>query len=177
MKTLAKNLTNILLVVAIVAVVGLYFKKGPETQIVQLAGTVGSSVGTTFGTARIAQINLSPTVAATTTGILNTDSSDRYIESTYLACSGVGTSQIGYVGGGLANLLFNVATGTTQAPARITNAQVISTQVSTSTTDVYVASTTIQTALRIWPTGTYLNFEFNATNTAACTVGAHYLAS
>lgn len=172
-----KYLTNILLVVAVLLIGGLYLK-GNEISYMNV-GTVSSPVSSTFSTAKVAQVNLFPTIAATTTGLLNTDSSDRYIESTYVACSGVGTSQVGYTGAGLTSTgwLFNVATGTTQAPASITNSNKWSTSIPTSTPDAYVASTTAQSLWRVWPTGTYLNFEFNATNTAACTVGAHYLAS
>ncbi len=171
-----KNIYIGIIVAILIGVGGYFFPKSVGNE--GLVGTVGSSVGTTFNTAKVAQVNLNPTIAATTTGILNTDGTDRYIESTYYICSGVGTSQTGYTGAGLANLLLNIATGTTQTLASsITNANKWSTQVSTSTPDSYVASTTAQSLWRVWPTATYLNFEFNATNTAACSVGVHYLGS
>ncbi len=170
------NITNILIIVLILLTGGLYFTKNESSQSA-ITGTIGGSVGATFNTAKVGQVNISPTIGATTTGVLNTDATDRFIESTYYACSGVGTSQTAFTGAGLAALTLKIATGTTQAPAAITNGNTIQQTVSTSTPDSYTASTTIASMIRIWPTGTYLNFEFNATNTAACTVGAHYLAS
>lgn len=169
--------TNILLVVLVVAVAGLYFKKSEQPQP-EFVGTVGSPVGTTFSTAQVAQINVSPTIGATSTGVLNTDSNDRYIETMYGACSNVGTSLAPYSGiGGITNWTLTAATGTSQAPATITNSNTITANISTSTVNAFASTTSMTDLTRIWPTGSYLNFAFNATNTAACTVGVHYIKS
>ncbi len=173
-----KNIKNIALIVLIVAVIGLCAKVLLFSQTEQVAGTVGSPVGTTFNTAMVAQINVSPTIGATSTGVLNTDANDRYISSMYAACSNVGTSMAPYSGtGGIANLTLTAATGTTQAPATITNSNTITANISTTTVNSFASTTSMTDLTRVWATGSYLNFALNATNTAACTVGVHYIKS
>lgn len=150
---------------------------GNQQPVVRLS----SAVGTTFNTAKVAQINFSPaTASATSTSILNTDESDRYVESAYVACGSVGTSQTAYTGAGLAALVFTAGTTTANAPATPTASalQSMLVTVSTSTTDSFIATTTYTSPFsRRWNAGSYMTFFSNATNTAACTVGVHYLAS
>lgn len=174
-----KNITNILIVAALILVGGLYFKHTVNNYSTNVQ-SVTSPVGTTFTTAKVAQINITPsTPAGTSTGMLNTDSSDRYISSMYGACSGVGTSFTAYTGAGLTSLGFTVtgATSTTQAPNTISNTNTFVMKVATTTPDSYASTTSSTDLSRVWASGTYYNFAFNATNTAACTVGVHYIGS
>lgn len=150
-----------------------------ETVYQQVAG---SPVGSTFGTAKIAEVEMTPaTASATSTFILNSDASDRYIESSNVVCSGVGTSLTAYTGAGLAALLVQMATSSATTAGPIGNSNYASNiTVSTSTVVSYNASTTegvIAGTSRRWPAGAYLGIFWNATNTAACVVGVHYLAS
>lgn len=142
---------------------------------------IGSAVGTTFSTAKVAQINFSPaTGTATSTSILNTDSYSRIVTSTFAYCNTVATSKTAYTGTGLSELLFKAATTSTSAPATVSNANlVMSNTVATSSADMYFASTTIgvETYGRVWESGSYMTFWSNATNTAACTVGVNYIGS
>lgn len=158
--------------------IGRYF--GPVYTNTTQVNAVTSPVGTTFNSAKVAQINITPsTASATSTGVLNTDSYDRYIEAMYGACSGVGTSLTAYTGAGLASLGLTVtaATGTTAAPNTITNTNSFVMTVATTTVDSFASTTSATNLSRVWATGSYLNFAFNATNTAACTVGVHYIGS
>lgn len=151
----------------------------------QASQLVGSSAGTTFSTAKIATVVMSPSAAganATTSSILNTDASDRKIETFVADCSGVGTSQAVNTGGGLASAGFIVsaATTSTSVPTVVTNTNALTLPISTSTPDSYniVGNATTTVALnRVWASGSYLTFQFNATNTASCIIGVNYLAS
>lgn len=172
----------IALVLALVitgAIVGAYYYP-------HLAQNVGSATGTTFNTAKFAGVVISlanPGANGTSTSILNTDSFDRYVTSWKVACNGVGTSQTAYTGAGLSSLKVSVGTTTSAAPATFLSfAAIASAQnLSTSTTVLEVSSSTLQSATSSlaarWPSNTYLTFSFNATNTAACTVGADYVGS
>lgn len=141
---------------------------------------MGSAVGTTFSTAKVAQINFSPTNNATSTSLLNTDSYDRIVTDSFGFCNTVGTSLTAVTGDGLKELTFNAATTTTSAPNTVTNVNyVMQNIVATSSTNMYFSSTTIAVNAygRVWASGSYMTFWSNATNTAVCTVGVHYIGS
>ncbi len=168
-------------VAILLGVAGLFFPKSVSQTVTQL---VGSPTGSTFNTAKVAAINMTlATAAATSTSVYNGDSSDRVILDLFASCSGVGTSLTAYTGAGLASLTISAATTSTSAPANVTNASLVfgasGTTIATSTPDAYSANTTFTAGpfLRRWAAGSYLTFFTNATNTAACNVGAHYLAT
>lgn len=171
---------NTILIVLVSALVG--FGLG---SFLSKDGSVLSSISTssttTFNSAKLAEIGFSPaTGSATSTSILNTDSTDRIVVDAFAYCDTVGTSRTAYSGGGLAALLFTAATSSTAAPVTNSNANyTMYNIVSTSTANFFVSSTTIGVASygRVWAPGTYMSFFSNATNTAACVVGVSYLAS
>lgn len=175
-------------VIAIIAIIGSYFYPKSVTTTVEKT-IVGSAVGTTFNTAKVAQINFSPaTAAATSTSILNSDDSARWVTDSFSYCSGVGTSKVAYSGGGLANLIFQAATTSTSNPNTVTNTNaVMNITISTTTTGGFSsnATTTATTTgayglypgYQYWSSGSYMTFWSNATNTAACTVGVKYVPS
>lgn len=140
-----------------------------------------SPTGATFNSAKVAAIVAAPaTASATTTSILNSDANDRYITSTFAYCGGLGSSQTAYTGAGLANLTLKAATTSTAAPAALTNTNlVMNVNIATTTpnTSAVATSTFVSAINQRWAAGSYLTFEFNATNTAACTVGANYIPS
>lgn len=162
-----------ILVLGAITYVGVTF---PQTSVF-----VGSPVGTTFNTAKIAAINMTiSTASATSSSILNSDASARYITDGFVACTGIGTSLTAVTGAGLATLQFQMATTSTSAPANLGTNYSERVTLATSSATFYVASTTegaIAGFSRYWDAGTYLTIQPNATNTAACTVGVHYLAS
>ncbi len=170
-------LITVALVVAIALGVGAYFY--PEN--VQSLGN--SATGTQFGTAKIAATSWSlATGSATTTSLYNNDQNDRIIQSSFVSCTGVGTSKTAYTGAGLAALIVRAATTTTAAPAIVTNTNYVAnySSVGTTTTVSYQASSTdpvLSSYGRVWPAGTYLSFYANATNTAQCIAGVNYLQS
>lgn len=145
------------------------------TQVVhEVAGA--SPVGSSFNSAKLAAINIIPnTSAASSTSILNTDSNDRYVLDTFLACSGVNGQGV----------YLKAATTSVSSLGLQGNANLIaSTTATTTTTSLfdYVSTSTEGTLPmtgRVWPSGTYLTFLFNntATTSATCTPGVHYLAS
>lgn len=146
------------------------------------AQNIGSPVGTTFNTAKVAAINLSPqSSAASSTSLFNGDASDRYVTDAFATCTGLTTS-FGTDALGVATLKFFAGTSTTAAPGasiadRSFNAMNVS--LGTSTAYNYVATTTYTVPWgRIWTTQTYLIFQSNATSSGmTCNVGVHYLQS
>lgn len=146
----------------------------------------GSPAGSSFNSAKFAGETASLASAGengTSTSILNSDVFDRYITSVVVACNTVGTSKTAYSGGGLANWTITVATTSTAAPATLPSGYnpvlggVLN--VSTSTPNTLVASSTagVSSTTLLWAANSYLTFQSNATNTAACTFGANYVGS
>ncbi len=174
-----KNLVWAGLAAVLVIAVGAYIY--PEQK--QTSSYASSSVGTTFNSAKIAAITWSPSTGATSTAILNSDSSDRKIESFVADCSNMGVSQTPLTGTGLLSngLVFSMATTSTNAPAVVSNANILSLPIATTSLDVYnivgTGTSTPNGLVRVWAAGSYLTFWSNATNTASCVVGVHYLAS
>jgi len=147
----------------------------------------GSAAGTTFNTAKVAQINITPTsLSATTTSILNGDSYDRYILDSFINCAT--TSGSVYDSNpqttGVPSWIWKAATTTTSSLGLQGNTNlVVAMSVGTSTTDYsynYQQSTTTANYLRQWKAGTYLTWLSNATSsnkTISCQVGVHYIGS
>lgn len=140
----------------------------------------GSPAGSTFSNAKIASVIMAPSTAAASSSaaLLNTDASDRYIESIFADCNTVATSRTYLTGAGLD--LWRLSFATSSAASQTGNANVLTMSIATATPDRYNyegTSTSTADYLRVWKTGTYLIPTFNATNTASCVVGAHYLAS
>lgn len=174
-----KNITNILLLVTLLLVGGLYLKKSSVNYTTTTLGGV-SSAGATSSTADEYSVIMAPsTDAATTTSILNTDGTDREITSSVVACTSLGNSFTFQTGAPLAN--FNVRMSTsTVAGGLQANTTNLASNITIATTSAwfYLASTTEPNPTyvgRVWPSGTYLNILFNATNTATCTVGVRAL--
>lgn len=174
-----KNIIWGVVIVAVLAGIGWYmFSDSPEVE--QLGA--GSAVGTTFNTAKIAGITMAPaTAAASSTSLLNPDSTDRVVRSASAYCTGVGTSQTYLTGAGLLSTgwTLNMATTSTAAQTGSTN-YVASITLATTTGYVYSATSTtpaIGDVTRLWPAGSYLTLTFNATNTAACIAEVDYLSS
>lgn len=172
-----KYLKVILGAAFVVAIAGAYF-------FPQAVVPFGSAVGTTFNSAKFAGIVTVPlTASATSTSVQNTDAGNRYVTGTNVGCTGVGTSGAANgASGGLATLTLQIGTTTASAPAAFSSfAQVASLTISTSSQNILIASTTPITATSslaaIWPSGSYMTFYWNATNTAACTVGVSYMGS
>ncbi len=176
-----KALTVVAFVVLAALAVGAYFYPGTSQNL------GNSSPGTNFNTEKQAAVAISlatPGAGATSTSILNTDAGSRYISSFKVGCSNVGTSQTAYTGTGLSSLQLTIATTATANPATIpvgfadvANAFALG----TGTVNLLVASSTLTTATSslaaIWHAGENLTFWFNATNTAACTIGVSYFQS
>ena len=169
----------IIAVVVAVAIYGAYL----YPKAAQPLGT--TAVGGTFGTAKFAGVAMTPSTAGlATSSITNGSTNDYYVKSIEVGCEGVGTSKVLYTGGGLANLTLEAATTSNGIINSNTNyvgggAFNIGT---TSTWFVEASSTanaTVGSILmnNIWPAGTQMTFSFNATNTAACTVGVSYISS
>jgi len=182
MTTTKKILTFVVAVIVGVAIYGAYLYP-------QSSALFGASAGgSTFATARIADVavNLAnPGANGTSTSILNTDTNNRYPVSLDVGCSGVGTSQTAYTGAGLAALTLSVATSSTAAPATNGNTNFLGAAtltIATTTTQFVIASSTgiipgNTTPGAVWGPGSYLTFTFNATNTAACTVGVKFISA
>lgn len=165
-------------IVAIAAIAGSYFyPQAINVTRVEQVGSV-SDVGTVNSSARLASVVMEPATASATTTAVYNNGPDRFIESSFVACTGVGTSKTPLTGAGLAQLQITLATSTSllKSTAGYNSASILT--VATSSPYLYQASTTassIGTVGLIWPASTYMNFGFNATNTANCTVGVHYL--
>jgi len=182
-----KNLiTPALLVVLVLLMVYVaFFKASPA---------YGSAVGTKFNSAKIAAVNISPaTAAATSTSLLNTDDSGRWVQSGFAACTGTGTSLTYLTGAGLTGLKVQAATTSVSSEGLQGNVNYAmdlaiatsSSYTNNATSTAQIASTTANGSFTggtnplwtYWPSNSYLTFTFNATNTAACTVGVYYIPS
>lgn len=142
---------------------------------------VGSATGSTFGTAKFAGVvvNLANQGQnGTSTSLVNTDTSDRYIDSLKLGCESVGLGSTNK-----AALTMSVATTTTANPAAFAYNQALALNygIATGTPNFIMASSTTiiatSTDAMLWRSGEILTFWFNATNTAVCTVGVGYIGS
>lgn len=166
-----------LVVVAAIAI-GAYF----YPQIVAF-GTP-STAGSSFSSAKFAGITAAlsaPGANATSSSVLNTDATDRYVTGFRLGCQGIGTSKTAYTGAGLAALNVSVGTSSTAAPATLAPFVYVAQNftIPTTTPDNAVATSSGATSplgeAALWRSGEYMTFATNATNTAACTFGVDYL--
>ncbi len=177
-----------LLVLALIAIGGYFFPQG-NTVIQKMFGSPGNA--TFLGQPAASVIfNLS---AGTTTSILNTDASDRYITTFQASCSGITSivapylgvnSSIGYFGIRAATTTFNAATGTPTANVLVSNSNfAASTTVATSSAITVMSTSTAAATMNSnqfsqeWAAGSYLTFITNATSSGTCTVGVMYLPS
>lgn len=175
-----KIVSTILAIVITVAIVGAYhYPKSEES--VSLAG---STAGSVFNSAKFAGVVVdlsTPGANGTSTSILNSDASDRFISGFRVGCNGVATSRTAYTGVILDALKLTIGTSTDSAPATFTGFANVTTgyTLGTSSPVLIVASTTPQTATSSlaarWPSNSYVTFTVNATNTAVCTFGVDYL--
>ncbi len=126
-------------------------------------------------------VDLSTTTKnATSTSFTNSDSGNRYVTGVKVVCNGLGTSQVGYIGGGLSSLTLSIGTTSSYSPASFDSfSQVASLNISTTTSLYSIASSTTQlsssSAAIIWHTGENMTFYYNATNTASCSQGVEYI--
>lgn len=173
MTTTTLKIVGVLIV--IFAIAGAYFYPIGS----QIAG---SSAGASFTSAKVAQININPqSITSTSTSLLNTDASDRYVTDGFVSCKGL-TNMFAADAAGVATFNWTAATSSTASPVpSIASNAFASMQVTlgTSTSFNQTATSTYTVPWgRIWTAGTYMVFQTNATSsTAACTVGVHYLAS
>lgn len=145
-----------------------------------------STAGNTFNAAKFAGIvaNLAaPGSNATSSSVLNSDSTDRYVTGVRYGCSGIGSSRTAYTGAGLASLQLTVGTTSTAAPAAVPSQAFLVASalvIATSSVNNTAGSSTPTVALGnagLWTAGSYMTFWLNATNTAVCTFGVDYFGS
>jgi hypothetical protein len=180
MTTTTKSI--IALVIAVVAAGGVY--GGYKFLLTPPIG--GSATGSTFNSAKVAETIMAPVSnSATTSSILNSDTSDRVITDYFVACATSTGAVFAQTAAGVNTFQWTAATTTTSAPSNLDgNSNTIFTiNLGTSTTDnSYAASTTnsAKVSNRTWLAGSYITFAANATSsnkTLSCEVGVHYLGS
>lgn len=182
MKNLAPKIVIVL--VLIIAIAG-----GYEYPKFHYSVGVVSPAGTTNSTFQIASVNITPlTAAATSTSLLNNTTIDRSVTGLDIFCQGLGVSNqfsIGQTGGlTLSNLVLQTATTTVPnegfqgaSSLSIYASTTIATTTPLGTTFTSTSTEGVVTGInRIWPAGTYWTIDFNATNTAACTVSTKFIA-
>lgn len=166
-----------LVLVGIVAITALFF---PKYQTSPIASGTSSTSGTVNNTAKIASIAMALSTG-TSSSILNTDATDRIVESGFYSCDNLTTVLNPYNGAGLAALSFEVATTSAAASSAtaVTNGNAaFKSTVATSSSYGFVASSTYAVPFpRVWAAGSYMTFWSNATTTASCTIGLHYINS
>lgn len=142
----------------------------------------GSSVGSTFNASKQIAVDMAPlTAAATSTSILNTDGSARWVaDFGFAGCTGAGSSNT-YpdTGTGLANLLIQAATTSVPNLGLQGNTNYALNMTVSTSSAVYTASasSTNPAQAGYWAPNTYMTFTFNATNTAACVIELDYIPS
>ena len=159
----------------------------------EAVGAISSSGAYNNAAGYSTQVITPSTQTSTTTGILNSGASDRLITGIYTACNNVTTlsQTMSGASGGVQNVAsWQVLIGTTTSLAVGNNptATIFNGVISTSSLSSYVASTTgsiltlsaastmVTSNPFIWTVGSYLDFAFNGTSSATCTVGADWLA-
>lgn len=192
MTTFSKSLLAFAVVGALAGIIAFFNFSPFHDAVMSVGGTSASS--TNLNTAKfagIAGINLASAGTAgatgangTSTSILNPSATDVYVTSIKAGCQGVGTSKTAYTGTGLLALTLSVSTTSTAGPTAVGTNLVAGAALTlgTSTTQFVIASTTAaapgNAAISVvWPAGSYLTFQTNATNTAMCTFGADYIVS
>lgn len=152
-------------------------------QYPQMQAQLGSPVGSTFNQSKQIAVVMAPlTAGATSTSILNTDGSPRWVaDFGFAGCTGLGSSYTypNTSGTGLAALLVQAAT--TSIPNQGLQANTnyaLNLTVSTSSS-VYTQSSTstVPAQAGFWDTNTYMTFVFNATSTGTCVVEMDYIPS
>ena len=148
------------------------------------AGSFGavSSAGTSNNVTAWSSVTLNSTNAlGTSTSILNTGASDRAVIGSYVTCTSMGNVLTYGTGAGLTSTgwTLTAATTTTSGSGLLGNTNyIVNETLATSSGILYQASTTegvVTYTSRLWPTGTYLTFNLNATSTASCSVGIEYM--
>jgi hypothetical protein len=134
----------------------------------------GSPTGATNGDKQYSSmiVVISSSVSSSTS-ILN-NGSDRMIQDSFTSCQGLSTASTS-----VANLLSQIATTSVPNLGLQGNTNYVANMVvpTSSQVSTYVSSTTeggIQYVSRLWPAGTYLTNNFNATDTGACTWGSDW---
>ncbi len=173
-------------IITVAAVLGAlaFFGLTPFKEIIThtFGTTTQGGTGSTARQFNVYGVNLAaPGANATTSAIQNTTGNDLFITAIKIGCEGVGTSQVQVAGGGLATLQITAATSTAATTVLGTNANSIgggALVIGTSSNAFVFASSTSATpgsnsakGYQIWPSGSFINFNTNATNTAVCTFG------
>ncbi len=161
------------IVVAILLGVAGFFFLGSKTKTQFVSG---SAAGATFNTAKTAAIVFAPVSnAASSTSVYNGDASDRIIKDAHITCTGAAfTAQPN-----LASVVFSAATTAVSSLGLQANVNLpLFVAVSSSSAELYVASSTQNTTARRWNAGSYLTFLTNATSTGeSCVIGVDYIAT
>ncbi len=167
-----KTLVGGVLLALVLSVIGIFTPVSKVvTQIVS-----GSAGGSTFNTAKTAAIVFAPVSnSASSTSVYNGDSSDRIIKDAHITCTGANFT----AGQALSSVIFSAATTSATSNGLKSNPNLaLYVAVSSSTPELYVASSSQGTIARRWNAGSYLTFLTNATSTGeSCVVGVDYIAT
>lgn len=175
MNTSIKTIFVVLGITFVIACFGLNY---PHQSIV-----AGSPVGSTFNDSKQVAVNISPlTSDATSTSILNTDGSARWVaDFGFVGCTGIGSSFTypNNTGTGLANLLVQAATTSASGIALGGNTNLFLNMTVPTSSALYIqnSTSTVPVQAGYWAAGSYLTFTFNATSTGACVVEVDYVPS
>lgn len=171
MTTTTKGIIAVVGAVVLVLFVWGAYQYPKEVQL-----TAGSSAGSTFQSAKIAEVvsDATYTGASTTLGyVLNGDASDRVVIDAGAFCTGLASASS-------AVNIYNFRAGTSTNVFNIPSATNLAMNVTlaSSTSQRYVATSTYLGSgiQQVWATGTYMVFTINATTSATCTPFVHYIA-
>ena len=170
-------------VVLVLAIAGGYMF--PRVTTIIKAGGVSTS-GTYNNSQGLSQITFTPSTA-TSTAILNTGASDRVVTELWANCQGIASAYTYGTGAGLASWTLQVSTNQSGTQTLGSTSVMFNGVIATSSTSYLIASSTgsIQTAAAFgslagtsvtWPVNTYLVFQFNATDTASCSLASEWFA-
>lgn len=170
MSNTSKTLKVLGVIIAALAIYGAYnYPIAPQAVVTGI-----SSPGVNNSSAKLYTSTVAPaTNSGTTTSIYNSDGTDRGIIYGVTYCTGVGTSQTYLTGTGLAafSLVMSTSTSAVDAKTNANSAFALTIATSSPWEEQFTSSLANGAVSGVWPSGTYLNITFNATNTAACTVG------
>jgi hypothetical protein len=147
MKTYLKVIIGVL---AVLAVAGAYFYP-----IAKEKATLGAT-GDTNSSHRLNSIVFTGSATTTFASFYNNDATDRIITSEDFYYAGVASTS---------QLVISAATSTSPYGLN-SNTNYSANWATLTSSPQYTASTTITSAYRVWPSGTYLNFISNGTTTS-----------
>ena len=154
-----KTIITIVIALLVVVAVG-YELHQSKNSVGAISPTPSVQIGDNFS-----QTSIAPSATTSSSTSIFNNSYDRAITQLYAYCTNASST--------LGNALAFTMTVSTSSIASFnsTTATIATLTISSSTPQTYATSSAFTAGAGYWPANTWLQFNFNATNTATCAVG------